>query len=247
MIIRALIIDDEEESRNTINNILTGFCENVTVVGQADSVQSGREEIIRQLPDLVFLDIQLPDGTGFDLLEQLPEINFRVIFVTAYDQYALKAIKYSALDYILKPIDPQQLIDAVNKARLADSNMQMMAEQFRTMFGVRAGHERLALPTSDGLRFVKLDDIIRCESDNNYTNFYLKTRECILVTKTLKEYEETLSGTHFIRVHQSHLINIMFVERYIKGDGGSIIMTDGSEVEISRRRKDEFLKRMKEN
>jgi two-component system, LytTR family, response regulator len=245
--IRAVIIDDEKESRNTVNNILTQYCDYVSVIGQAEGVASGKDLIAAKQPELVFLDIQMADGTGFDLLEQLPKVDFRVIFVTAYDQYALKAIKYSALDYILKPIDPQQLIDAVNKFRVLESNFHVMAEQIKTLFGFKSGFEKIALPTSEGLRFVKVDNIIRCESDNNYTNFFLKTGEKILVTKTLKEFEETLSDTHFVRIHQSHLINLNFVERYIKGEGGSVVMSDGSEVEVSRRRKEAFLEKMARN
>jgi len=245
--IRAVIIDDEQESRNTINNILTHYCDYVSIVGQAEGVSKGKELIMLKQPDLVFLDIQMADGTGFDLLEQLPKVEFRVIFVTAYNQYALKAIKYSALDYILKPIDPQQLIDAVNKFRMIESNFHVVAEQIKTLFGYKSGFEKIALPTSEGLRFVKVEDIIRCESDNNYTNFFLKTREKILVTKTLKDYEETLSDSNFIRIHQSHLINLTYVERYIKGEGGSVIMSDGSEVEVSRRRKEAFLDKMARN
>ena len=242
--IRAVIIDDEEEGRNTVYNILTQYCNFVSVIGQADGVVKGRDLILTKQPELVFLDIQMADGTGFDLLEQLPKVEFRVIFVTAYDQYALKAIKYSALDYILKPIDPQQLIDAVNKFRMMESNFRIVAEQIKTLFGYKSGFEKIALPTSEGLRFVKVEDIIRCESDNNYTNFFLKTGEKILVTKTLKDYEETLTDSNFIRIHQSHLINLTYVERYIKGEGGSVVMSDGSEVEVSRRRKENFLDKM---
>jgi two-component system LytT family response regulator len=242
--IRAVIIDDEEEGRNTVNNILTQYCNYVSVVGQADGVAKGKDLILSKQPELVFLDIQMADGTGFDLLEQLPKVEFRVIFVTAYDQYALRAIKYSALDYILKPIDPQQLIDAVNKFKVLESNFNIMAEQIKTLFGFKSGFEKIALPTSEGLRFVKVEDIIRCESDNNYTNFFLKNGEKVLVTKTLKDYEETLSDSNFIRIHQSHLINLAYVERYIKGEGGSVVMSDGSEVEVSRRRKETFLEKM---
>lgn len=245
--IRAAIIDDEEEGRNTVYNILTQYCNFVNVVGQADGVNKGKELILSTQPELVFLDIQMADGTGFDLLEQLPKVEFRVIFVTAFDQYALKAIKYSALDYILKPIDPQQLIDAVNKFKVLEGNFHIMAEQIKTLFGFKSGFEKIALPTSEGLRFVKVDNIIRCQSDNNYTSFILKTGERILVTKTLKEFEETLSGSNFVRIHQSHLINLNYVERYIKGEGGSVIMSDGSEVEVSRRRKENFLDKMARN
>lgn len=240
--IRAIIVDDELEGRNTIFNILNSYCDQIKVVAQAENVMEGIEVIKDNKPDVLFLDIQMPDGSGFDLLERLPEINFQVIFVTAYDQFALKAIKFSALDYILKPVDPQQLIDAVNKIREPHDEINTITNKIQTLLRNKNGFERITLPTFEGFRFINLKDIIRCESDNNYTNFLLNSGEKILVTKTLKEYDETLSDTDFIRVHQSHLVNIKFIDRYIKGDGGTIIMTDGSEVEVSRRRKEDFLR-----
>ena len=243
-LIRAIIIDDEQESRNTIFNILKNFCDSVLVVGQAENVAEGISKIIDEKPDVVFLDIQMPDGTGFDLLEKVGKINFQVIFVTAFDQYALKAIKFSALDYILKPVDPQLLIEAVNKAKKSGTDLKTITNQISTLLRNKNGFERITLPTFEGFRFINLKDIIRCEADSNYTNFYLNSGEKILVTKTLKEYDESLGGLDFIRVHQSHLVNIKFIDRYIKGDGGTIIMVDGSEVEVSRRRKEDFLRLM---
>jgi two-component system LytT family response regulator len=242
--IRAIVIDDEQESRNTVINILDNFCKNVHVIAQAENVKEGKETIEKEKPDVVFLDIQMPDGTGFDLLEKLTEVNFQVIFVTAYDQYALKAIKFSAIDYLLKPVDPQQLIDAVEKLKTSETDFGLISKQISTLLKNKNGFERITLPTFEGLRFIILNDIIRCEADNNYTNFYLNSGEKVLVTKTLKEYDESLSEEDFIRVHQSHLVNSKYIDRYMKGDGGTIIMTDGSHVEVSRRRKEEFLKRM---
>jgi len=242
--LRAIIIDDEPESRNTIRNILATYCEKVNVVDEAENVGSGVQSIKMNKPDLVFLDIQMPDGTGFDLLQQVGNVVFQVIFVTAFDQYALKAIKFSALDYILKPIDPQLLIEAVNKAKNPEQDIKTITHQISTLLRNKNGFERITLPTFEGLRFINLKDIVRCEADNNYTHFFLNSGEDILVTKTLKEYEDSLSGLDFIRVHQSHLVNIKFIDRYIKGDGGTIIMVDGSEVEVSRRRKEEFLNLM---
>jgi len=241
---RAIIIDDEQESRNTIFNILNNYCDQVTVVAQAENVREGLAAIEDYKPDVVFLDIQMPDGSGFDLLENLPEINFQVIFITAFDQYALKAIKFSALDYILKPVDPHLLIEAVNKIKPSETNHDFITHQISTLLRNKNNFERITLPTLEGLKFINIKDIIRCEADNNYTQFFLNSGEKILVTKTLKEYDETLSELDFIRVHQSHLVNVKFVDRYIKGDGGTIVMVDGSEVEVSRRRKEEFLKKM---
>ena len=245
--IRAVIIDDEQEGRNTLNNMLNSFCSNVSISGLAHNVESGISLIENEQPELVFLDIHMPDGTGFDLLERLKQVTFKVIFVTAYDQYALKAIKFSAIDYLLKPVEPQQLIDAVNKLGEQSSDFDLISKQISTLFRNKNGFERITLPTFEGLRFIVLKDIIRCEADNNYTNFFLSSGEKVLVTRTLKEYDDTLSGLDFIRVHQSHLVNSKYIDRYIKGDGGSVIMTDGSQVEVSRRRKEEFLKRMTED
>jgi len=245
--IRAIIIDDEQEGRNTLNNMLNSFCSNVQVVGLAHNVESGLSLLAKEHPELVFLDIHMPDGTGFDLLEKVNGISFKVIFVTAYDQYALKAIKFSAIDYLLKPIEPQHLIDAVTKVAEQKTDFDLVSKQLNTLFRNKNGFERITLPTFEGLRFIVLKDIIRCEADNNYTNFFLSSGEKVLVTRTLKEYDEALSGLDFIRVHQSHLVNSKYIEQYIKGDGGSVIMTDGSHVEVSRRRKEEFLKRMMEN
>lgn len=242
--IRAVIIDDEQSSRDTIFNILQNYCDHVEVVGQAQNVAEGLALIGKTNPDVVFLDIRMPDGTGFDLLEKVPRIDFQVIFVTAYDQYALKAIKFSAIDYILKPVDPQMLIEAVGKIRVSNVDFDEMNKKINILLRNRNSFERITLPTFEGYKFVNIKDIIRCEADSNYTNFYLNSGEKVLVTRTLKEYEDNLSGMEFIRVHQSHMVNLKYIDRYIKGDGGTIVMMDGSEVEVSRRRKEEFLRRM---
>jgi len=241
---RAIIIDDEQDSRNAINNILKNYCKDIEVSGQAGSVAEGLTLIGKTKPDVVFLDIQMPDGTGFDLLEKITKITFQVIFVTAYDKYALKAIKFSALDYLLKPVDPHQLMEAVKKIKKNNGDFSDITRKINTLLRNKNGFERLTLPTFEGFKFVNIKDVVRCESDSNYTNFYLNTGELILVTRTLKEYEEILAELDFIRVHQSNLVNIKYIDRYIKGDGGTIVMVDGSEVEVSRRRKDDFLKKM---
>ena len=243
--IRAIIIDDEQESRNTVLNILVKYCPDVVVVAQGEDVRSGMRVILEYQPDLVFLDVQMPDGTGFDLLERLPEITFRVVFVTAYDQFALKAIKFSALDYILKPIDPQQLIEAVNKFE-PPSKLKQFTDQISTLLRNKNHLERIALPTLEGYRFINVRDIIRCQSDSNYTRFFLNNGHQVLVTRTLKESDEALSDMEFVLIHQSHPINIRYIDRYLKGDGGTIIMTDGSALELARRRKEEFLARMQD-
>lgn len=242
--IQAIIIDDEQDSRNTIFNILQNYCNNITVTGQAGNVTEGLQLIRDEQPDVVFLDIQMPDGTGFDLLEKIPKIEFQVIFITAYDQYALRAIKFSALDYILKPVDPHQLVEAVGKIRTERVDFDEMNKKINILLRNRNSFERITLPTFEGYKFVNIRDIVRCEADSNYTGFYLNNGEKVLVTRTLKEYEDNLSGMDFIRVHQSHMVNLKYIDRYVKGDGGTIVMMDGSEVEVSRRRKEEFLRRM---
>lgn len=242
--IRTIIIDDELKSRKLIRNILTGYCPNVEILAQAANVKEGVAYILKFMPDAVFLDIEMPDGTGFDLLEQIGDIRFQVIFITAFDKYAIKAIKFSALDYLLKPVEPNQLIDAVNKIEKPVVNFDTLSHQISTLLKNRNGIERIALPTLDGFKFISAKDIVRCRSDNNYTNFFLNSGEKIVVTRTLKEYEEILSDLEFVRVHQSHLVNVRYIDRYIKGDGGIILMADGSEVEVSRRRKDEFLRKL---
>ncbi len=242
--IRAIIIDDEYDSRSTIFNILQNYCNNITVAGQASGVSDGLMMIMAEKPDVVFLDIQMADGTGFDLLEKIPQIDFQIIFITAFDQYALKAIKFSAIDYILKPVDPHQLVEAVGKIRKKTPDFQEINKKINILLRNRNNFERITLPTFEGFKFINIKDIIRCESENNYTHFHLNTGEDILVTRTLKEYEETLSDLDFVRVHQSHLINLRYVDRYIKGDGGTVVMADGAEVEVSRRRKEDFLNMM---
>jgi len=242
--IKAVIIDDEAESRNAVSNILLNYCKDIEILGEADDVASGIVLIKKKKPEVVFLDIQMPDGTGFKLLENFSAINFHVVFITAYDQYAIKAIKFSALDYILKPIDPQQLINAVEKVKKIAPDKIQSPERIINLLKNKRNISKIALPTLNGYRFVNIKDIIRCESDNNYTNFYLQTTEQLIVTRTLKEYEIMLKEDSFVRVHQSHLVNLDFVEQYIKGDGGTVIMSDGSEVEISRRKKETFLNSM---
>ncbi|MCD4789227.1 MAG: LytTR family DNA-binding domain-containing protein [Bacteroidales bacterium] len=240
----ALIIDDESKARNALKNLLNKHCENIHVVDEADCVKAGVEKIQNLNPDVVFLDVQMPDGTGFDLLEQLPEINFKIIFVSAYDKFAIQAFKFSAIDYILKPVEPEQLIEACSRLS-EDDKYSEINKKLEVLLTNRNSFEKITLPTIDGIIFVKIKEITRCESDNNYTNIFLNNGEKIIVSKTLKEYDEMLSPFNFFRIHKSHLINLKYLERYKKGEGGYVIMEDGAELEVSRRRKEDFLAALK--
>lgn len=239
--ITSLIIDDEHDGRVAVRNMLEKYCTNVQILDEADGVEDGFLKIKQHSPDLVFLDIKMDDGTAFDLLRKFNQIDFRIIFVTAYDEYAIEAIKYSALDYILKPIRPALLVEAVEKMQ-ETSRVNRLEQQIELLLQEKAKREKIALPTSDGLLFVKVIDILRCESDSSYTNFVLANGKKILVTRTMKEFEEMLPVDLFYRVHKSHLINIKYIDQYVTRDGASVIMGNGDCVPIARNRKDEFLK-----
>ena len=244
--IRTIIIDDEDRGRRTLTTQISKYCPDLEIVGEANGVESGLEVIRNHKPDVVFLDIQMQDGTGFDLLQQIPKVNFAVIFATAYDQYAVQAFKFSATDYLLKPIDPDQLIKAVDKLK-TELESQNLNKKLEALISNKNNFEKIALPTFDGIILVKIREIIRCQSESNYTTLFLPKGEKIVVTKTLKDFDEMLSPIGFFRIHQSHLINMAFVNKYIKGDGGAVKMEDGTTLEVARRRKDTFLERLLEN
>ncbi len=230
--IRAIIIDDIPEARTVLKSDLENYCVNIEVIGEAEGVVYGAKLIKESNPDLVFLDIQMQDGTGFDLLEILPNKNFKLIFTTASDEYAVKAFKFSAVDYLLKPIDPDELMDAVSKVEQQDQSTDRIAllkENFNQP-------KRLALNTLDKIHIVEVAEILRCESHINYTMFYFLDGTKLLVTKTLKEFDKLLTDHHFIRVHQSHLINTRFIKEFTKSDG-YIFMKDGTKVPVSTRKK----------
>lgn len=238
---KVLIIDDENRTRQLIANMIDSFGFDVETIPEGENVESGIKAIEKHNPDIVFLDIQMPDGTGFDVLRSIEDKNFVVIFITAHEEFAIKAIKFSALDYLLKPVDPTELEAALKKAIQA---LQEDGEstQYEALQKNINPHEkrRLVLKTQESVHVVDLDDIIRCEADRNYTSFFLTNSKKILVSKTLKEYETLLSGHNFLRVQQSHLININFVERYDKKNGGAVVMKDGSEVPLSPAKREVF-------
>jgi two-component system LytT family response regulator len=248
----AVIIDDVEMARKALRADLEDYCPDVHVVGEAEGVASGLEAIRSLKPDLVFLDIQMDDGTGFDLLKQAAGQHFQVIFTTAYSDFAIKAFRFSAVDYLLKPIDGEDLAAAVKKAKemaAAPSpslppSYELLMENLRQMGQHKA--RKIALNTQEKVHIVPMDDIVRLESHSNYTLFYLRDGQKILVTRTLKEYEELFGSHNFLRIHNSHLINLDFLKEFVKADGGTAIMADNSHVPVSSRKKDILLKKLSE-
>lgn len=242
--LRAVIVEDEKKSRETLAGLLKLFCKNIEIVAEADDVYSGIKAIETHSPDVVFLDIQMPDGNGFMLLESLKEINFEVIFTTAYDQFAIKAIKFSALDYLLKPIFPDELKAAVKKAEEKISGTHSRAGIQTLLENIKSpvmDSPKIVLSTFDKIHIVNITDIVRCESDNYYTIFHFTEEKNLIVSKTLKEIEELLSGYNFIRPHKSHLVNLLYIKNFIKPDGGSITMIDGTNVPVSRRKRESII------
>jgi len=238
--LRALIIDDEEQSRNTLANYLARYCHEVELAGEATGVVDGLVKIHYLKPELVFLDIEMPDGSGFDLLEKLEEVNFGIIFVTAFDHYALKAFRFSALDYLLKPVDPEMLVEAVTRATEIQQT-QFLPKQLQLVRENKNGFEKIAVPVFEGMLFITIREIVRCQAERNYSVFHMRNGEKVMVSKTLKEYDELLTPLRFYRVHHSHLINLACVKKFIRTEGGSVLMDDGFEVGIARRRKEGFL------
>ncbi len=236
----AILIDDERSACNSLRILIEKTCPEIHIIGSAHSVNEAYSLIKKLEPSVIFLDIEMSDGSGFDLLEKIGDFNFKVIFTTAYEHYALKALKKSALDYLLKPIDDLDLRTAVGK--LYDENQKNIDIPVQTIISTESGRrKRILLPNKDCYRVIKLEDLIRCESENNYTHFFLKDGEKIMIPKTLKEFEMVLLQHEFLRVHQSHLVNIDFIAYYYSGRGGNISLLDGTLLPVSRNRKSELL------
>jgi two-component system LytT family response regulator len=242
--IKSIIVEDEAQNRENLVRLLAAYCSQVEVVAQCASAAEARQAIIEQHPDLAFLDIEMPGGNGFSLLESLPNAHFEVIFVTAYDHYGIQAIKFSALDYILKPIDSDELRKAVEKASQKIARKEENMRMLHLLQNARSApsNRTIALSLAESIEFVPVQSIVRCESDSNYTTFFLKSGEQLIVSRTLKEFDELLAPHGFLRVHQSYLININEIKSYVKSDGGYIRMKDGATVSISRQRREMVLK-----
>jgi two-component system, LytTR family, response regulator len=241
--IKAIIIDDIEQARTTFKKDLEVYAPDVEVIGEANGVVEGAKLLKTITPDILFLDIQMQDGSGFDLIDILHDIPFKIIFITASDAYAIKAFRYAAIDYLLKPVDPDELNSAMDKFR---KNRVNENEKYQLLNDSLKNHskpnEKLALHSQDKIHIVSICDILRCESSVNYTEFHFVNAKKLLVSKTLKEFEDLLSESGFYRVHQSHLINTKFIKEYVKIEGGHLIMTDGSMIPVSTRKRPEVMK-----
>lgn len=250
MNIRSIIIDDELNNVANLRSIIDTYCPGIEVIATANNAADGVEVIKSNQPDLVFLDIQMPSGSGFDVLRAFKAVHFEVIFITAYDQYGIQAIKFSALDYLLKPIDINEFKVAIDKAKEKISSKRQNHSIENLLEYIKTGQRespKIALPTLSEIRYIKVNNIVRCEAENNYTTFYLNNGEQILVCKTLKEYNELLHPHRFIRPHQSHLVNLSFVKSYLKEDGGTLLLTDQTKVPISRQNKDKIKAELNRN
>lgn len=250
------MIDDEPRGITSLQKLLTLNCPQIYVIQTCNSVEEAKQQIVLLKPDLVFLDIAMPGKSGLDLLDELTEISFEIIFVTAHNNYMQQAFHFSAVDYLIKPVDEELLIEAVTRAvkrweQKSTGILNNSSQSIDTLLHniqKRAGCEKmkLCIPSLKGFQVVQLDEIIYCEAYTNYTNFYFTNRSTICASKSLHEYEELLSDCNFIRVHKSFMVNLEHIREYLKGEGGSVILSNGSEVEVSRRKKDWLMLKMKE-
>lgn len=252
--ITAVIVDDEKRSRTFLKGHVNTFCPGLKIIGEAESVSSAVKLIQDLNPELVFLDIKMPDGTGFDVIERLREgdksetLKFKIIFTTAFDQYAIKAIKFSALDYLLKPIDPEELMAALKKIKIEpaqksiNENIDVLISNVKSLSGT---NKKIALNTSNKTYIYKIDEIIRCESSGSYTVFYIKNAEPILISKSLGETEDLLKEHQFERIHKSHLINLNYLRTFIKSDGGFVEMENGDKIPVSNRKREYLIQLLK--
>ncbi|MCB2219870.1 MAG: LytTR family DNA-binding domain-containing protein [Bacteroidetes bacterium] len=242
---KVIIIDDEERARKSIKDLLKISNSNVEVLAEADSVRAGIKAIQEHDPELVLLDINLPDGTGFDILKQLDNIHFKIIFITAYEEYAVRAFEFSAIDYLLKPLDPVKFTEAIEKGKQAVEQVNIhlkLNALFANLDHTTSDHKKLVLKTAENIYITSTSDIVRCESDCGYTQFFLADGKKILVSRNLKDYEDLLNGYGFYRLHQSHLINLKYIDHYSKLNGGAVVMKDKTMIPLARRKKDDFMK-----
>ena len=238
----AIIVDDEKNSREVLETMLRKYCPEITAIRSCSSAEEVLDSIKSEKPDILFLDIEMPGMNGFEMLEHVDRPEFEIIFTTSYSEYAIKAIRHSALDYLLKPIDKDELIYAVQKA--SKNKKPFSTSRIEHLLGLLEGkrsEKRFAVSTSEGLIMLNAADIVYCESDGPYCKFYFATNKPLTTSKTLKEAEEFLQDCDFFRIHHSYLINMKFVDRYIRGEGGEVVLTNGKKLPVSRTKKQDFL------
>ncbi len=244
--INAIIIDDEKDGAEVLQFLIKQNCPQVNILYIEHSVESAISSIQHKKPDLIFLDIEMPTGTGFDVIQHTREIGYETIFITAYEHYAIKAFKTNAIDYLLKPIDVDELMNAVNNAvkRISSSSKNNNAAIESLILNAIQKNKKISIPSQEGILWVDLDDIIRLEAESNYTHVHIKGKKKMMIAKTLKSFEEQLSNTMFCRIHSAHLINLNEIEKYIKGDGGIVVLKDGANIPVSRANKTELLTKL---
>ena len=243
-VLRAVLIDDELSSLQNLQQKLQEFCPAVKVAAAAHRPEDGILLINQYKPDVVFLDIEMPRMSGFKLLEELHDIDFEIIFITAYNHYAIDAIRISAFDYLVKPVAIKELQTTID--RLLKQSQKKSGEKLevlrKSLSGTKTQEQKIAIPNVDGIEFLQIKNIIRIESSSNYSKLVLQNGQTILVAKLLKDFEDILLAYRFYRVHNSHLINLDYIKKYIRGDGGQVVMSNGDTIDVSRRKKDDFLK-----
>lgn len=244
---RALIIDDEIGSREYLFEALAQNCPDIVVSGMAKDANQGFLLIQNTKPDLVFLDVEMPNGSGFDLLQRFENIDFEVIFVTGFDRYAINAIKFNCLDFLLKPYAFEDVVNAIEKAKTKQREKNRTARMENLLTNLRQTrrtNQKIALPSMEGLEFVSVDSILHLEADGKYTNFHLTNNRTLLISRNIKEYELMFEEYGFFRVHRKHIINLSKIKKYYKGEGGYVILSDGTSIDVSRRKKEDFLNRL---
>ena len=244
--INAIIIDDEKDGAEVLQFLIKENCPTINIICIEHSVENAISSIQKLKPELIFLDIEMPTGTGFDVIQATKEVGYETIFITAYEHYAIKAFKTNAIDYLLKPVDIDELVNAVTNAekRITTSNKNQSNQIESLILSAINKNKKISIPSQDGVLWVDIEDIIRFEADSNYTHVYMKNKRKVMVSKTLKSFEDQLTHSNFCRVHSTHLINLNEVEKYIKGDGGIVILKDTSNVPVSRANKGELLAKL---
>lgn len=246
--LKAIIVDDEQDSRDTLNHYVTKYCTDVEVVDMAENIQEAQKSIATHNPDLVFLDVEMPFGSGFDLLDNLEKVDFDVIFVTAFSEYALDAIRWSAASYLLKPVNIDNLIAAVVKVkenRSTDNPIDHTGILLENIREINAQKKKVVLPTMEGFDVVRVSDVLYCKAADNFTSFRFTNGKKALICRSMKHYEKLLTNLGFQRIHRSYLINLEYVSQYRKGKGGIVVMENGDELDVAQSRKSAFLKRFK--